>query len=160
MREDAPSLTWFLLLAGSYPELMFKDEAFANISSIATTGDYQAEERATDDDTPPHCCMLRNLASVAIWRSHVSAADVYALGGAPYGAYTWNPYTAGLIHYYAIEEGEGLFVWDYLNPGQSELRGRLFPRGFGSGTPPHWVPDNPVAPGWHPWVQLFASSPP
>ncbi|KAK3272128.1 hypothetical protein CYMTET_19558 [Cymbomonas tetramitiformis] len=36
MREDAPSLTWFLLLAGSYPELMFKDEAFANISSIAT----------------------------------------------------------------------------------------------------------------------------
>ncbi|KAK3272130.1 hypothetical protein CYMTET_19560 [Cymbomonas tetramitiformis] len=58
--------------------------------------------------------------------------------------------TAGLIHYYAIEEGEGLFVWDYLNPGQSELRGRLFPRGFGSGTPPHWVPDNPVAPGWHP----------
>ncbi|KAK3255393.1 hypothetical protein CYMTET_35424 [Cymbomonas tetramitiformis] len=68
------------------------------------------------------------LASVFQWGNAMTDSDIANLGKGVYGTFVYSPYSMTLLHWYAIEEGEGVYLWDWMNPELSQNRGQLFPR--------------------------------
>ncbi|KAK3261547.1 hypothetical protein CYMTET_29549, partial [Cymbomonas tetramitiformis] len=89
--------------------------------------------------------MKGKLATVYEWGRNLPADEISLIAVGPYRGYKYNPYTAKLLGYWNIEEGEGMYVWDQNQPAVSEMRGRLFPWV----NPPKWLYENPNAAGWH-----------
>ncbi|KAK3246990.1 hypothetical protein CYMTET_43501, partial [Cymbomonas tetramitiformis] len=149
---DPVELDWSAVITDSWMHLhlsakhAFKDDI--NVMSKYISG-------STPREVPGAC--KGKLASIYIWGASVPLNDIMQMGRGIYGGYVYNPYSAHLIHAYTMEEGTGIYLWDAMFPGETEMRGVLLPP---VGTrPPKWTHENPINPGWHPLHQFSALAP-